>query len=165
MSILPPLPPVIREEVPVATQVPAPVDASKRFVLCITKDLSKEDERLLESFGKVLRFDSDTMSNMDPCLFEFSYLIVDYRKKNDRYFYMKHVKAVEEKFNVVLFCHSFESDDMQNENHYDNMLFKLPAKQARKNDFDALLLVERIKKPRWYMSLASCLFKTYHHAK
>jgi hypothetical protein len=165
---LPPLPGVI----PAAIQVPevALVELSsprtnRRYIIALSKDMTSTEQKLFESYGKLLFYDNNTMNNMDPQSFEFEYLVIDLRNKNDRYFFLKQIKPVEDNFYVLLHCHGFEVEDLSDTEHYDNILISFPMKQARKSDFDKLLLVHRLPKPRWWMSLASCLFQTYQKAK
>ena len=136
----------------------------KRFILCISKELDKDIVRALQNYGKMLTFE-DNMNNMCPDMFEFDYLVLDLRKKQDRYFFLKQIKPVEAKYNVLLYCSNYEVDDLKDDAHYDNVLTSFPTRQARKVDFDDLLLLERLPKPRWYVSLFKCLFKWYHSGK
>ena len=169
----PPLPPMIKpmkeledhkDDIDPVPIVPMGIVPSKRFVLCISKDLDKEVVRALQNYGKMLTFE-DNMNNMCPDMFEFDYLVLDLRKKQDRYFFLKQIKPVEAKYNVLLYCSNYEVDDLKDDAHYDNVLTSFPTRQARKVDFDDLLLLERLPKPRWYVSLFKCLFKWYHSGK
>lgn len=161
------LPPVIGSSVQLAPLiVPAEEKVGdKRYIFCISKDLSSEDKEILRDNGRVLFYNHDLMSNLCPTSFDFDYLIVDLRNKNDRYFFLKQVKPIEDKFYVILFCHKFEVEDLSNISHYDNVLSKLPMKQARKQDFNNLLLVERLPAPSCFISLAKYIFRAYNHAK
>jgi hypothetical protein len=165
----PPLPPIIKplkeEEVKEEIQLgPVGIAPTKRFVICISKELEKEVVRALQNYGKMLVFE-DHMNNLNPDTFEFDYLVLDLRRKQDRYFFLKQIKPVEAKYNVLLYCSSYEVDDLKDDAHYDNVLTSFPMRQARKKDFDDLMLVERLPKPRWYVSLFKCLFKWYHSGK
>jgi hypothetical protein len=159
----PPLPPIIKpiEEKEEIQLVPS---ISKRFVLCISKDLEKEVVRALQNYGKLLVFE-DHMNNLNPDTFDFDYLVLDLRRKQDRYFFLKQIKPLESNYNVILYCSSYEVDDLKDDSHYDNVLTSFPMRQARKKDFDDLMLLERLPKPRWYVSLFKCLFKWYHSGK
>jgi hypothetical protein len=76
---------------------------------------------------------------------------------------MKHIQNKKDKYLVVLYKYGFEKSDYNlNE---DNAFDKFPAKQARKEDFDALLLVQRIVKPRWYVALFQCILNAYTKVK
>lgn len=166
----PPLPPTIvlrdmvREEKNEEKKEEVHIAPVKRFILCISKELDKEVVRALQNYGKMLVFE-DNMNNMCPDMFEFDYLVLDLRKKQDRYFFLKQIKPVEAKYNVLLYCSLYEVDDLKDDAHYDNVLTSFPTRQARKVDFDDLLLLERLPKPRWYVSLFKCLFKWYHSGK
>jgi len=141
------------------------VSENKRYIFCISKDLSSDDKENLKDNGRVLYYNHDLMSNLPPTSFDFDYLVVDLRDKNHRYFFLKEVKPIENKFYVILYCHKFEVEDLSNLAHYDNVLTKLPMKQARKVDFNNLLLVERLPKPSCFLSLAKYIFRAYSQAK
>ena len=48
---------------------------------------------------------------------------------------------------------------------YDNALSSFPVRQAKREDFEMLLLMKRISKPRWWVSLLSCVLSFYHKGK
>jgi hypothetical protein len=164
------LPPVIGSSVQLAPLIvpvvpEEKVSENKRYIFCISKDLSYEDKENLRDNGRVLYYNHDLMSNLPPSSFDFDYLVVDLRNKNDRYFFLKEVKPIENLFYVILYCHKFEVEDLSNIAHYDNVLCKLPMKQARKVDFNNLLLVERLPAPSCFLSLAKYIFRAYNSAK
>ena len=134
----------------------------KQFILCITKDLSDEDKAL---FGKinVVEYDDAVHKNLPIDSFDFDVLVLDMRETGDRYAYMKQVHPKKDKYNVVCYCHAFERDEIVPE--ADNTLFKLPEKQATAQIFLDLLLIKRISKPRWYVSLFRCVLSSYHQLK
>jgi hypothetical protein len=159
-----PLPPVIEliqlAQDRVEEKIVCPT-GSVRFVICVSREINLE---LLKEYGKVVKYDHTLYANLDPLSFNWDYLILDHREKNDRYYHLRFIKPIEDKVNVLLFCHAIENQDLKNENHYDNVLNKLPEPQARKVDFDQLLLVERLPAPKWWWSLVKCLFKNYANA-
>jgi hypothetical protein len=91
---------------------------------------------------------------------EFDYLIVDLRQKEDRH-YIEQVDAhLLENYNMVSLCHSFQKEDrFHDELNVDNIITKLPAKQAFKADFDRLMLQKKITKPRAYLSCIKSVLK------
>lgn len=133
----------------------------KRFVICVSREI---DIELLKNYGKVVKYNHLLYANLDPLSFDWEYLILDHREKNDRYYHLRFIKPIENQVHVLLFCHAIENQDLKNENHYDNVLNKLPEPQARKVDFDQLLLIERLPSPKWWWSLVKCLFKNYASA-
>lgn len=135
---------------------------AKQFILCITKDLSDEDKAL---FGKIniVEYDDAVHKNLPIESFDFDVLVLDMRETGDRYAYMKQVHPKKDKYNVVCYTYAFEKDEIVPE--ADNTLFKLPEKQATAQAFLDLLLIKRISKPRWYISLFRCVLSSYHQLK
>jgi hypothetical protein len=146
---------------PRAVQPVAP--QNKKVVICITRNIDDDDLKLLNEYGKVLSYDHDLHNNLDCDLFDWAYLIIDIRESQDRYYYMKHIQNKKDKYLVVLYKYGFEKSDLNlNE---DNAFDKFPAKQAVKKDFDGLLLLQRIVKPRWYVALFQCILNAYTKVK
>ena len=136
---------------------------NKQVVICITRNLDDDHMKLLNQYGKVLLYDHDLHNNLDCDLFDWAYLIIDIRESQDRYYYMKHIQNKKDQYLVVLYKYGFEKSDLNlNE---DNAFDKFPAKQAVKKDFDALLLLQRIVKPRWYVALFQCILNAYTKVK
>jgi len=133
----------------------------KQYILCITRNLSKQDKEL---FGKldVVEYDDKLHKNLPIDSFDFDVLIMDLREQGDRYCFMKEVAPNRHKYFIVVFCHSFEKDEYVD---CDNQLFKLPEKQATAQAWLDLLLIKRISKPRWYVSLFKCILSSYHELK
>jgi hypothetical protein len=144
-------------------RVEASLRSLERFVICISRDFD-DQINLLKNYGKVVIYDHTLYANLNPLSFDWDYLILDHREKNDRYYHLRFIKPIENIVKVLLFCHAIENQDLKNENHYDNVLNKLPERQARKKDFDQLLLIERLTAPKWWWSLVKCLFKNYASA-
>lgn len=134
----------------------------KKFVICTTRDLKDKDRKLLESYGNVLDYSHDIHNNLSPETFPFDYLLINLNESGDRYFYMKQIKPFRERYNVVLYKYQFEDDDILDA---DNIISSFPKRQARKLDFEMILLQERISKPSFWLSLGSCILQTYHQVK
>jgi hypothetical protein len=141
----------------------SPPEVHKRIVLCITKDINEDDLSLLKEYGKVLVYDHELLNNLNPEHINWDYLVVDLREKNDRYFYMKCIVPQKHQYQVIVYSYGFETDELVP--NCDNQINSFPKKQARKQDFDALLLQERLKKPRWYVSLFKCVVNAYQKVK
>jgi len=134
----------------------------KKFVICTTRDLKDKDRKLLESYGNVLDYSHDIHNNLSPATFPFDYLLINLNESGDRYFYMKQIKPFRDRYNVVLYKYQFEDDDILDA---DNIISSFPKRQARKLDFEMILLQERISKPSFWLSLGSCILQTYHQVK
>jgi hypothetical protein len=134
----------------------------KKFILCITRDLTEEDRALFRDY-RLLEYDDSVHKNIPVDQLRFDFLVVDLREKGDRYAFMKEIQPRREQYNIIVYCHGFELNDI--EIPYDNALSSFPARQARREDFEMLLLMERVKKPRWWISLLSCVFTWYNKGK
>lgn len=134
----------------------------KKFILCITKDLKKEDKDLFKDY-KLVEYEDDIHKNVPIDSYAWDFLILDLRERSDRYTFMREVAPHKHKYNIIVYCHMFEIEDIDVE--YDNALAKFPHKQARREDFEMLLMMKRIKAPKWYVSLFSCILNFYHKAK
>jgi hypothetical protein len=146
---------------PRGTMSPFALKAENRFVICLSHNLSDDDRELLSSYGKVLFYDHDIHNNLDPMMLEFDYLIIDTRNKYDRYFFIEQIKHAEYPFNTILHCYDFEIEDLADESNYDNVIVQFPIKRAMRRDFNILMLSDRLPKPRWYVSMFKCLYKTF----
>ena len=156
------LPPVLINEAVVIPVPPEQERNGKQFILCITKDLTIEDRAL---FGKinVVDYDDQIHKNLPVETLDFDVLVLDMRETGDRYCLVKQIQPKKNKYNVVVFCHAFERDEIVPE--ADNTINKLPSKQATAQAFLDLLLIKRIVKPRWYVSLFRCVLSSYHQLK
>ena len=154
------LPPVLINEAVIV--VPQERERGKQFILCITKDLSIEDRTL---FGKinVVDYDDRIHKNLPVESLDFDVLVLDMRETGDRYAYVKQIHPKKDHYNVVVYSYAFEKDEIVPE--ADNILNKLPEKQATAQAFLDLLLIKRISKPRWYISLFRCVLSSYHQLK
>lgn len=134
----------------------------KQFVLCITRDLTEEDKRLFSDY-KLLEYDDNVHKNIPISALRFDFLIIDLRQKGDRYAMMKHILPQRDLYHILVYCHGFETDDI--EFPYDNALSSFPQRQATRQDWESLLLMHRIKKPVWWVSLFSCILNFYNKSK
>lgn len=162
--------PAIIKELPNVLEPPAPIemdeiklDPTKKFILCITKDLKKEDRALFKDY-KFVEWDDTIHRNIPIDSYEWDFLVIDLRQKQDRYTYMKEVIPNRNKYVVLVYCHSFEADEPVDVDS-DNVITSFPARQARKEDFQTLLLMKRIRKPKWWVSLFSCILSYAHKIK
>lgn len=133
----------------------------KKLILVISRDIDDSALPLFKDF-KLLTYDHDIHANLPIRSYDWEILVIDIREKGDRYCYLKEVVPNRSQYNVVVYCHAFESDLIDD---CDNEIHKLPERQARKEDYFLLLLAKRIKKPRWYMSLGSCILSAINSIK
>jgi hypothetical protein len=147
--------------------LPAPVEEekqyNKRIVLCITRDIGKEDMVVLKDYGKVLDYDHDLHNNLDCHSFDWAYLIIDLRESEDRYYYMKHILPNKDRYSITIYHYPFEQEEDLTE--AENYFTSFPKKQATKPVFDDLLLMKRVKKPRAVVSLFKCCLNLYSKVK
>lgn len=167
MNPLPAIVPVPIALPPPAVPAPVPVFAAavevvKKFVLLITKDLSPEDLALFKGYNLV-EFEDSLHKNLPIDAYDWDVLVFDMREKSDRYAIMKEVIPYRNLYNIIVYCHRFEVNDIDVE--CDNAFAKFPEKQANKQDWEKLLLAKRIAKPRWYVSLFNCLASVYQKTK
>ena len=59
-----------------------------RFVFCVSRDFIQQTQ-LLSQYGKVVKYDHTLYANLDPLSFDWDYLILDHREKNDRYYHLR----------------------------------------------------------------------------
>lgn len=113
-----------------------------KIVICLTRDLKKDDLLVLQSYGKVILYEN-CYNNIELDQLDFLYLLIDIRQAPDRLYYQKHVAQLNVK--KVLFRHSFEDDLVMNVNVERT---KLPAKQATHDMYVQLLFQQQLAKPR-----------------
>ena len=135
----------------------------KKFVIVITKDIPEEDMKTLNSYGKVLEYDNRIHANLPIDSYRWDYLIFDVRESGDRYELMRSVLPFKEKYKIVVYSYFFEKDDVIDE--ADNHLSSFPKIQAKREDYEALLLQKRLSKPRWWVSLFQCVLGVYNGIK
>lgn len=149
----------IRPEYEAKLDIPLPI---KKFILVISKDLKPADLDLLKDY-RCVEYNDNVHRNIPITAFAFDFLILDLREKGDRYCYMKEVAPNRQRYHVIGYCHGFEEADFDVE--CDNIISKFPERQARREDFEMLLLIHRIKAPKWYVSLFSCILNFYNRTK
>lgn len=135
----------------------------KKIVICTTRDISDEDKALFNQYGKLVEYNDRIHANMPIDSYPWSYLVFDLRESEDRYALMRMVLPYKENYRVIVYSYKFESDEIIPE--ADNIIHSFPKVQAKKIDFENLLLQKRISKPRWWVSLFSCILTTYYRAK
>jgi len=162
-----PIPPVhipshpVHPVLPVPSELIVPLPSStEKIIITCTKDLSKEELELLKDYGKVILFDSKVYANVPIESLDFAYMILDIRKREDRYYFQQIGPTFLQQAHVVSVCHSFEKfEDFHEELGVENIINKLPEKQAFKADFDRVLLQKKISKPRPAYSCIKSLFR------
>ena len=137
----------------------------KRVVLCITRDISKEDHEMLSEYGKVLAYDHNLHNNLDCDVFEWAYLIIDLRKTEDRYYFSKVIQPKKERYSIGIYHFVFEDEDFMDPDDLIVYFTSFPKKQATREIFNTLLLNSRIKKPRAVVSLFKCCLNLYSKVK
>jgi hypothetical protein len=140
----------------------AAVNVVKKFILFITKDMTPEDLVLFKSYNLV-EYEDSLHKNLPIDSFEWDVLVFDLREKADRYAVSREVIPYRNLYNLIVYCHRFEVSDIDVQ--CDNILSKFPERQASKIDFEKLLLMKRITKPRWYVSLFNCVASVYQKTK
>ena len=134
----------------------------KQFVLCITRDLSAEDKALFRDY-RLVEYDDEIHRNIPVNQIRFDFLVIDLRQKGDRYCFMKEIQPRADQFHIIAYCHNFEMDDL--DIPHENAFSSFPARQARREDWEFLLLQKRLTKPRWWLSLLSCVFSMYQRSR
>jgi len=133
----------------------------KQYILCITKDLSDDDKKLFAKLD-VEYYNDKLHRNLPISSFDFDVLVMDLREQSDRYAYIKEVKPRRNDFYVILYSFAFEKDEIVD---CDNQLSKFPEAQPTAQQFLEMLLIKRISRPRWYISLFKCILSSYHELK
>lgn len=138
-----------------------PLKDKKQYIMCITRDLSKEDKEL---FAKIdVEYYNDKLHrNLPIASLDFDVLVMDLREQSHRYAYTKEVVPHRGDYYVIQFSFAFEKDPIV---ECDNHLFKLPEAQPTAQQFLDMLLIKRISKPRAWMSLLKCILSSYQELK
>jgi hypothetical protein len=126
----------------------------KKIIICISKNLSKEDINLLQYYGRVISYDHDIINNVDLFSVDFDYFIVDLRQLNDRMYLQKMILPNLTQLHLILYKWNFESD---NGISYEVERDCFPPKQVNKQLFDQLLLQKPIQSPSCILSLLKAL--------
>ena len=125
-----------------------------KFIIIHSKDVSDTDISLLKEYGKVIIFDPMVYMNIPIQNLIFDYILLDLRRKEDRYYLQQIDESLYEQLHIVSLCYTFEKfDDIHEEIGVKNIISKMPPKQAFKADFDRLLLQKKLGKPRPVLSL------------
>lgn len=132
-----------------------------KFIICISRDLSDEDRKLLSNYGVVTEYQNDLYNNIPLENILFDYLIVDLRRKVDRYYFMKYVLIKKDLYKVILYQYSFEDPSID----CDNVITSLPQRQATRMIFNQLLLLKRLKEPKAWLSFLKCCLGVYKDLK
>ena len=131
------------------------LEQQKRIVICIHKDIKKDNIYLLSSYGKVLFFE-EIFQNIEPSTLIFDYLIIDLRKEIHRNYYKIYLYNNQDYY-FILYRYWFETN---NGCLYNNELTDFPSIQTNKNNYDKLLLLQNVYEPNWCISLfRSCCIK------
>ena len=72
-----------------------------------------EAKQLFKQF-QVTEYDHEIHHNLPINSYEWEVLVLDIREKGDRYCYLREVTPHRDKYNVVVYCHKFESDVLEN---------------------------------------------------
>jgi len=130
-------------------------DDVKKIVICITRNVSKEDLKLLSSFGTVKSYDNDIHNNIDPSTLDFDYLLVDMREQADRLYFQKYFKD-NLSFHIVLYKFAFENDMGLS---FESEFSSFPPVCATKKAYDTLLVTPPIPAPSVCLSFLGALAK------
>jgi hypothetical protein len=126
-------------------------DDGKPFILVCSRELKPEEMIDLQGYGKVLVW-RDSYLNIPLREHVFDYCLVDIHNKLHRQMLMKEdLKA----YHLVCVVGYLDAhDDFIEDTNAENSVRSLPDHQAKKSDFDRLLLANKLKKPNL---LKSCL--------
>jgi hypothetical protein len=119
----------------------------KKIIICIHRDLSKNDIDLLYLYGKVLFFE-DIYQNIELSSLVFDYLVIDLRKEIHRNYYKINMYQ-NDGYYFILYRWWFEGN---NGVVYNNELTEFPTRQTTKENYNKLLVFPNIYEPKWYIS-------------
>lgn len=149
MSLLANLPPVIQpvpfQELPAQPAAPTePAVRSGKIIVIHSKDISSEERKLFQFWGRVVVWDSRYINLALEKLPEFDYLFVDMRLKDARYALGAINLAAYQTVCYVPWYHKSEGfiDQLAS-----IALTKFPLRAISKEDFDRQLLCEKIHAP------------------
>lgn len=132
-----------------------------KFIICISRTLTDEEKKLLSEYGVVTEYNNDLYNNIQLEDIIFDYLIVDLRKKVDRYYFMKYVLIKKDLYKVILYQYAFEDPNID----CDNVITSFPQRQATRMVFNQLLLLKRLKEPKAWLSFLKCCLNVYKDVK
>ena len=127
----------------------------KKVIIMISRDVTKDDKKLLASFGIVKSYDSMVHLNLPLSGMQFDYLFVDMREAEDRLFYQKSVQG-DDRYHQVYYKFSWESDMGL---HFESQFSDFPPIQASKLAFDLLLCSQPIPRPSACLAFLEVLGK------
>lgn len=167
MSVIDRLPPIIQSKAGLEKKVEDEVvlvkavnevvqpnerpDVSKPFILICSRELKPEELVDLQGYGKVLKW-RDSYLNIPLKEHQFDYCLVDIHNKTHRQMLMK--EDLKSYHLVCVVGYIDAHDDFVDDTNAENTVRSLPDHQAKKSDFDRLLLANKLKKPNL---LKSCL--------
>ena len=139
------------------------VPEAQSFIIVISRDLSEEELDLLVHYGKVVEFDFKVYTNVPLQSIQFEYFILDVRRSEDRHYFQQIGVDILEKYNLISVCHSIQKNEEYHEElGVDNVLTKLPNRQAFKHDFDRMLMQKKISKPNVGASCIKSVFRLFN---
>ncbi len=149
-----------KSSAPIEFIVPDPKPEKEKFMFILTKDFDKEDIELLKEYGRVIIFNYKVYVNVPIDKLDFDYLILDIREREDRYYLQQLDPRLLESIHMISFCHSYEKfEEYHDEIGVKNIISKLPEKHAFKEEFNRLLLLKKIGKPRAMLSCYKSLLR------
>ena len=138
------------------------INPSEQMIFVISKDMKEEELALLREYGRVIMFEYRVYVHVPIDTLEFDYFILDIRRREDRHYFQQIDPLTLRNMNLISFCHSFEKEDeIHLEMKVDNIITKLPDKQAFKIDFDRLLLQKKLSKPNAVASCFKAVFSVF----
>jgi hypothetical protein len=133
------------------------------FIIVLSRDITDSELALLREYGKVVIFDHRVYTNIVLQAIDFDYFLLDLRKSEDRQYLQQIPINTLEKYNLVSLCHSVQKGEGYHEElGVDNVLTKLPPKQAFKPEFDRMLLQKKISKPNAGVSCIKSVFRLFN---
>jgi hypothetical protein len=128
----------------------------KPFIIVHSREVELEEKELLRSYGTILEW-HPSFQNIPLTSHKFEYCLVDVNNKDARMLLMKTDLSL---YHVVILCRRWEQeDDFVNDCQSENVLRRLPPRQAFKQDFDTLLLSSKIRQPNCGKALIRFLWK------
>jgi hypothetical protein len=163
-DLLPPLPPVLKPEAEQKKEELEEVkeeglnevmDASKRFLIVCSRDLSAEDEAIFKQHGKTLRWKKESFLNLPFEQLDFDFLFIDAREKEARLTLGRQNLAL---YHQVAYVYAIQKgvDDFLSE--MDTVdISSIPQHAINGKDFRHQLLNQKLSAP----SLAKSVFRFF----
>ena len=124
---------------------------AKPIVICHTRTIDDEVITMMGRYSVVETYSHDIHANLDPALLGFGYLFVDMRQDVERLWFQKFVQG-NLAFHSVLYKWTWENDMGV---AFESEFSEFPPQQARKQDWDKLLLTPPIAAPTPCLSFLS----------